>query len=112
MTARIFNVLAGIWLFVSAFALPHGPGQLGYTAICGALTVLFAMLTTHYAWARYITISVGVLLFVLAFAASPWGSATFWNNASVGVAVVIAAFMNGGPEAARRERDVYGRIRA
>jgi hypothetical protein len=111
MTPRIFNVPAGIWLFVSAFVWPHGAGQLGYTAICGALTVLFAILTSYYGWARYLTISVGVLLFVLAFAASPWGSATFWNNAIIGVAVTIAAFVNGGSEAVRRERDVYGRIR-
>jgi len=111
LTSRIFNVLAGIWLFASAFAWPHGKGQLGYTAICGALTVLSAILTTTYAWARYVTIAVGVVLFVLAFAASPLGSSTFWNNAIVGVAVVIAAFMNGGPEAVRRERDIYGRIR-
>jgi len=111
MTPRIFNVLAGIWLFVSAFAWPHRSGQLGYTAIGGALTVLFAMLTAYYKWARYVTIGVGVLLFVLAFTASPLGSATFWNNAIIGVAVAIAAFMNGGREAVRRERDVYGRIR-
>ena len=40
MTARIFNVLLGTWLFLSAFAWPHPPAQ-GFTAlVCGALTVL------------------------------------------------------------------------
>ena len=99
MTSRNFNVLAGAWLFLSAFAWPHGAGQLGYTAICGALTVLFAILTTHYAWARHVTIGVGVVLFVLAFTASPLGSATFWNNSIVGTAVVGAAGDSGGPPA-------------
>jgi hypothetical protein len=35
-----------------------------------------------------VTTGVGVLLFALAFPASPSGGATFWNNAVVGVAVV------------------------
>lgn len=111
MTPRIFNVLAGIWLFVSAFAWPHDPGQLGYTVTCALATVVFAVLTSYFGWARYLTASTGVVIFVLAFALSPWGSATFWHNAVVGIAIMIAALMNGGREAARRERDFYGRIR-
>jgi len=54
MTPRIFNVRAGIWSFISAFAWPHSPGQLGYTAIRGAAIVLVALLGTYDAGARYI----------------------------------------------------------
>ena len=47
MTARIFNILMGLWLFASAFVLPQGRGQWTSTAICGALAALFAALTSY-----------------------------------------------------------------
>ena len=87
MTARIFNVLMGLWLFASAFVLPQGSGQLASTAICGALTVVFAAYTSYNVRSRYLTAAVGALVVVLAFAVHPLGSATFWHNGIIGISM-------------------------
>ena len=112
MTARIFNLLMGLWLFASAFVLPQGRGQLAATATCGALTVLFAALTSYDRRSRYVTAAVGVLVVVLAFAVHQLGSATFWHNAIIGVSIAVAAVADRGPLADRYERDLYGRVSA
>ena len=62
MTTRIFNILMGLWLFASAFILPQGRGQVATTAICGALTVLFAALTSYDRRSRYLSEAVGALV--------------------------------------------------
>ena len=112
MTARIFNMLMGLWLFASAFVLPQGRGQLAWTAVCGALTALFAALTSYNRRSRYLTAAVGALVVVLAFAIHPLGGATFWHNAIMGISIVAAAWADRGPLADRYERDLYGRVSA
>lgn len=112
MTARIFNILMGLWLFASAFVLPQGRGQVAATAVCGALTVLFAALTSYNARSRYLTEAVGVLVVVLAFVAHPLGSGTFWHNGVMGISIAVAAWADRGRLADLYERDLYGRISA
>lgn len=112
MTARIFNMLMGLWLFASAFVLPQGRGQVASTAICGALTVLFAALTSYSLRSRYITAAVGALVVVLAFVAHPLGSGTFFHNAIMGISIAVGAWADRGPLADRYERDLYGRVSA
>lgn len=112
MTARIFNILMGLWLFASAFVLPQGSGQIASTAICGALTALFAALTSYNRRSRYATAAVGALVVVLAFAVHPLGSATFLHNAIMGVSIAVAAWADRGPLAEHYERDLYGRLSA
>ena len=111
MTTRIFNILMGLWLFASAFVLPQGRGQVAATAICGALTTLFAVLTSYDRRSRYLTAAVGTLVVVLAFAAYPLGSATFWHNGIVGLSIAVAAWAD-RPLADLYERDLYGRVSA
>ena len=110
MTTRIFNILMGLWLFVSAFVLPQGRGQIATTAICGALTVLFAALTSYDARSRYLTEIIGALVVVLAFVAHPLGSATFLHNGVMGVSIIAGAWADRGPLAERYERDLFGRV--
>jgi hypothetical protein len=112
MTARIFNILMGVWLFVSAFVWPHSGAQFAATAICGALTVLFAALTSYDLRSRYLTAAVGALVVVLAFALYPLGSATFWHNGIVGISIAVAGLADRGRLADRYERDLYGRVSA
>jgi hypothetical protein len=112
MTARIFNILMGLWLFASAFVLPQGRGQWTSTAICGVLTALFAALTSYNRRSRYVTAAVGALVVVLAFAVHSLGSATFWHNGIVGLSIAVAAWADRGPLAERYERDLYGRVSA
>jgi hypothetical protein len=112
MTARIFNVLMGLWLFVSAFVLPQGRGQFVSTAICGALTALFAAYTSYNRRSRYLTAAVGALVVVLALATHPLGSGTFWHNGIVGISIMAAAWADRGHLADLYERDLFGRISA
>ena len=109
MTARIFNILMGLWLFVSAFVLPQGHGQVASTAICGALTVLFTLLSSYDSRSRYLTEAVGALVVVLAFAVHPLGSATFWHNGVVGISIAVAAWTDRGELVERYGRDLFGR---
>lgn len=110
MTTRIFNILMGLWLFVSAFVLPQGRGQVASTAICGALAVVFAALTSYNARSRYLTEIVGAVVVVLAFVAHPLGSATFWHNGVMGISISVGAWADRGPLAERYERDLFGRV--
>jgi len=112
MTERIFNILMGVWLFTSAFVLPQGRGQFASTAVCGALTALFAALTSYNRRSRYVTAALGAFVVVLAFAIHPLGSATFWHNGIIGISIAVAAVTDRGPLADRYERDLYGRISA
>jgi hypothetical protein len=112
MTARIVNVLIGLWLFASAFILPQGRGQVASTAICGLLMSLTAALTSYDHRFRYATEAVGLLVVVLAFAVHPLGSATFWHNGVMGISTIAAAYADRGPLAERYERDLFGRISA
>ena len=112
MTTRIFNILMGLWLFASAFILPQGRGQVASTAICGALAVLFAALTSYDRRSRYLNEAVGALVVVLAFALQPMGSATFWHNGIMGISIAAGAWADRGPLADRYERDLYGRVSA
>jgi len=100
----------GLWLFASAFVLPQGRGQVATTAICGALTTLFAALTSYDGRSRYLTEAAGVLVVVLAFAVHPLGSATFWHNGVMGISIAVGAWADRGPLADRYERDLFGRV--
>jgi len=112
MTARIFNILMGTWLYLAAFLWPRTSREFVYTAACGALTLLFALLSNLYKKAPYANLAVGILLLILTFALS-WGSgALFWHNSIVALAIVAASLFDRGAETARRERELYGPIQA
>jgi lysylphosphatidylglycerol synthetase-like protein (DUF2156 family) len=108
MTARIFNVLIGTWLFVSSFAWPHTHGQHLAAMICGALTVLLSLGTTYFAGLRYFTAVIAVMLVVLTVASPHGWDRTSWHNVVIGVAIFIAALVDRGPAGVRRERELYG----
>jgi hypothetical protein len=112
MTARIFSILMGLWLFVSAFIWPHSRAQIATTAICGALVAVFAALTSYNSRLRYVTAAIGLLVVVLAFTIHPMGSATFLHNGVIGISIAAAALADRGHLADLYERDLYGRISA
>jgi len=99
----------GLWLFTSAFVLPQSRGQIASTAICGALTTLFAAFTNYDLRSRYATEAVGALVVVLAFTVHPLGSATFWHNGVMGISIAVAAWADRGPLVERYGLDLFGR---
>jgi hypothetical protein len=112
VTAQIFSVLMGVWLFLSGFAWPHTSTQIGYAGVLGALTVVFAALSGRLIWARYASLAIGVIVFLLAFSLFHRGGAPFWNYAIIGAAIAIGGLLNGTQDSIRQERELYGRIRA
>jgi hypothetical protein len=106
MSARIFNVLIGTWLFLSAFGWPHSPAQ-GMTAlICGALTLLTALVSIFYPRVRYLTATIAVVLFVASLAtASARYDLTFWHNAVFAIVIFLIALFDKGTIGARHRRD-------
>ena len=111
MTARIFNVLIGTWLFLSAFGWPHSPAQ-GMTAlICGALTLLSALASIYYPRVRYLTATIAVVLFVSSLAtAIPRYDLTFWHNAVFAIVIFLIALFDDGRIGARRRYNVADQL--
>ena len=104
MSARIFNVLLGTWLFLSAFAWPHTTAQKMATVAAGVLTVLTALVSIYVPRVRYLTALLAVALFVTSLATAGM-SQTFWHNAVCAIAIFIAALFDRGTVGARNRRD-------
>jgi hypothetical protein len=105
MSARIFNVLLGTWLFLSAFAWPHMPATKVATMVGGALTVVTALFSIYHPRVRYLTAVFAVLLFVGTLATLSARNQTFWHNAVCAIAIFIAAMFDRGTVGARSRRD-------
>lgn len=96
MTGRILTALIGTWLFLSAFGWPHTPAQGITTLICGALTLLSALVSIYYPRVRYLTATIAVALFVASMATA-WGyQLTFWHNAVFAIVIFFTALMDKG----------------
>ena len=110
MTSRIFNVLIGVWLIVSAFAWPHTSTMTTTTVACGLLTAALSIATIYYRSARYLNLAVAVLLFGATALLSSRADPTFWNNVIAAMAIFVAALLGtAGRESLREERELYGR---
>lgn len=106
MTARIFNVLLGTWLFLSAFAWPHAHGQKLAALIVGALTVLLSLGMIYYSGLRYLLAVAAVMLAVISLTGA---NGTSWHNGIVALAIFVTALVGPANAGARRERELYGR---
>ncbi len=67
-TARIVNIVLGIWLFVSAFIWPHSYAQMTNTWIVGLLCVAFALIAMRVPEVRYLNTLLAVWLFISVWA--------------------------------------------
>jgi hypothetical protein len=108
MSARIFNVLLGTWLFLSTFAWSHTPAQGMIALAAGALTILTALVSIYYPSVRYLTALIAVLLFVASLATAGM-SQTFWHNAVCAIGIFIAAMFDRGT-AGLRVRDEHDEL--
>jgi hypothetical protein len=108
MSARIFTVLAGLWLFISVFMWPHTGAQATNSAICGLAAMGLALLSLVFEPARYLGAALGAWVFISTFL-MPGTRTTTWNNALIGIAMFVASLLGRGPIDVRREREAYGR---
>ena len=67
-TARIVNIILGIWLVVSAFLWPHSYAQMNNAWIVGVLCVAFALVAMRVPEARYLNTLLAVWLFISVWA--------------------------------------------
>lgn len=85
-TARIANIILGVWLFLSAFLWIHSSGQQTNTWLMGLIAVGAALVALYRApQARYVNSIVGLWLVLSAWLIPTINMATVWNNIIVGV---------------------------
>ena len=95
-TARIANVVLGIWLFISTFAWPHTSAQMVNAALVGlfiALTALSALSADATPRLRLVNAALGLWLLVSIGAFPTQSLATKLESAVVGVLVFALALV-------------------
>jgi len=108
-SARIVNVVLGLWLFLSAFLWPHSAAQMTNTWSMGLLCVVIAIVAMTYPVTRFANSVLGVWVFLSAFALPTTSSATMYNNALVGIAIFIVSLIP-STALASRSRSPLGRV--
>ena len=99
MTAKMFNVVVGTWLIVSAYAWPHDERMLKATIVCGLLTVLLSIAALFADRApRYLIIGVASILLVFSAAHVGRHDPVFWNNLVVAFVVSATVLVRGRGE--------------
>jgi hypothetical protein len=109
MTARLFNVLAGLWLFISVFMWPHSAAQATNSALCGIAAMGLSLLALYVEPARYLGAALGAWVFMSTFLLPQTSRTTTWNNALIGIAMFVASLLGTVPADTRRERELFGR---
>lgn len=88
MVAPILNVLLGLWLFVSAFALQRPTGQFVMTALLGIATAATAVFSIYTRAARYVNLGIAFLLFFVSVLGSG-PRASVWHNVVIAAVIVL-----------------------
>jgi hypothetical protein len=94
-SARVINIIVGIWLFISAFVWPHTYSQMTNTWIVGVLCVAFALIAMRVPEARYLNTILAVWLFISVWALPTIRSGTAWNNVIMAIIMFFASLAPG-----------------
>lgn len=89
--ARIISIIAGVWLFISAFVWPHSEPQFVNTWIIGAATAIVAAIGRAVPSIRYVNTALAAWLFISAWALQTNSPGTTWNNVIVAVVIFVAS---------------------
>jgi hypothetical protein len=92
--ARLLSIIAGVWLFISAFVWTHTMAQRTNTWIMGIIIAAVAAMAMRAPQARFVNTIAAVWLFISAFVLPTISVGTVWNNIIVAI-VVFAASMVG-----------------
>jgi hypothetical protein len=96
-TARLLNLALGLWLIASAFLWPHTAPQSSMALVAGALCTFSAAVGLVRPPLRYMNTVVSIVLFISAFTLPRMGSATFWNDALVAMAMFALSLVPPAP---------------
>ena len=94
-SARYWNVIIGIWLFISAFVWAHTPAQQTNTWLCGLLCIAFALWASAAPAVRYLNTALAVWLFISVWALPAVSAATVWNNIICSVLIFVISLIPG-----------------
>jgi hypothetical protein len=90
MMAPLLNVLLGLWLFVSAFALPRTIGQFALTAVIGVAVAVAGVVSIYTRAARYVSLGLATLLFFVTVMGD--GSrGPVWHNVVIAAMIMVGA---------------------
>ncbi|MGE5186646.1 MAG: SPW repeat protein [Acidobacteriota bacterium] len=93
---RWINILAGAWLFISAFVWPHTLSAQANTWIVGALMFIVAIAALFQPPVRWANTALAVWLFVSTWFFPHADTATLWNNLIVAIVVFILSLTPSG----------------
>ena len=93
MWKRVLIVILAVWVLFSGYAWPHTRANLINNWVMGLGLVAFGTLSIGYAWARYVTLGLGVWLFAFAALFHRLSPVTFWNDAMVAVVVFVLSLL-------------------
>lgn len=89
---RLIEILASVWLIISAFAWPHSVAQMTNTwivGVIGAIVGLVALFTDMRL--RHINTVLAVWLFISVWALPGALPATVWNNVIVAFVIFLSS---------------------
>jgi hypothetical protein len=96
MLKRVAVVVLSIWVLFSGNALAHSRANQINNAAVGAALFFFGSIAIRHDWARFVTLALGVWLFVFtAVASAGRDPAIFWNNAMVALVVFVLSLVGG-----------------
>ena len=95
--ASVLNLLAGIWLIVSPFALDYVAGDSRWNpVVCGALVAFLALMRVmgayRAAWLAWISVALGAWMFASGFWLAE-SLAASWNAWLLGLFVIVLALL-------------------
>lgn len=96
---RVTNLIAGIWLFLSAFLWFHSQAQFNNAWIVGLLATGSAATAMLVPAVRFANTALAVWLFISVWALPTQTSATAWNNVLVAIVMLFVSLY--GPRAGR-----------
>jgi uncharacterized membrane protein (GlpM family) len=105
---RYVNIIAGAWLFVSAFSWPHTAALRTNSWIVGALMFILAISSVGSPRTRYANTILAIWLFFSSIFMSSISSGTVWNNVIVAIVVFICSLIPSGAGSARPGAPAHG----
>lgn len=101
MAGRLFNVVVGTWLIVSAFAWPHAIPMFKAAIACGLLTIVLAIASIFAdRAARYGIVVVALILLSLSALHVGRHDPVFWNNVAVAFVISLTTVLGARQEPA------------
>lgn len=97
LDARLWTMVFGIWLFISAFLWTHSPPQFHNAWLVGLLSAGLAAVHTRVGFERFLNLMLATWLLLSAFLIPSVTAVTVWHNAAIAVAMLatsIAAISN------------------